>query len=783
MSSSNKPGWRPGKFMNKARDKIKSKFKAEPGDAATASGSAPATAGAPSPEAAGGTTESVDEAQARGRLSRFARHLKAKRHRVGARIRQHLHGDAATTGQAGHDSLAPQGSTSPVPAPHHDEPGTNAPLLDDSVAEATLSTQPVATQAPPAATADPSGVHDIATNIAATTGAGAQSVDTEASGGTAAGAATTERMGYRDRLRAKKDRLKARLQRKGHDADVAQGDNAVPITQALPSSGDNTNVSDDNASVSDGEQEAKESRGWTPGKFARKARAKLKAKFLPKTDHHSSDSSATDTSSDDDAPSSGGNGGFLRRKLRKGRAKLRAGRDRLRAKLSRKRRLHAPAPLGGDGGGNDPGHVALFGTLSLTVVRGEHLGRHAYVEVLSEGAEFRTAVAAADGDPWPNATFELPISDPTSDVHLYVMRERPALVGEKVLGRAVIPIVSLLDGWTGVRAPTRLWLSLYPACRVGPEACSSKLEGATRGVRGSGMPRPREPRGRVLVEVCLRAAVAPVAAYAQCEPFLLDSRDSDAGTDEDGDPAVEPRIIKGNIRRIKAALGPPALLLFLCTKFGSTVLWIVLYHLCFRAGLWQLPLFAFAAVVANGLLAARARRRRFVKEPIIVWEADIERPPKVSTIGKLLALKRMIGKLQPLTGKVADALECQSNALNFSDLRVTSLLLAVLFVMCCFCALVLSVAPTCLLVFGVLAVPAALLTAAAWGVLPKKSKQASTDGVANTSARAPTGGRVKGWAQHVLARVPNERELVHRHLCAIATEVVPPPQDDDTKSQ
>ena len=486
------------------------------------------------------------------------------------------------------------------------------------------------------------------------------------------------------------------------------------------------------------------------------------------------------------------------------------GRAALRAKLSRKRTLRsAGSPAAGGQGAAGDGAMAPFARLSVSVLRAEHCEPGTYVEVLCEGQEYRTAVDASVGTTctWSDATTTLRVLDPTSDVHLHVLVER-ALRPEKVLGRAVVPIVSLLSGLTTARPPTTMWLQLYPTRRAHQveEGYSFKLEAGVRGVKGSAMPLPPQPRPRLLVRVALTPVTPPLLAFVTAPPFL--EHDGAAGHDGEGEDGgegeqeqeqeggkVEPRVLKGNIKRLVGTLGPPSLWPVMMTRPGVAVLWLLHVHMCFRAALWQLPLFFFCFVLVNGVLAARQRRLHPPGGDLIVWESEVgHKPPERGVLAKLRLLKGVMYKLQRFTGHAARHAEVWTNAWNFSDVRSTTLVMLALLVACVVLALVLSVVPASVLLFVLGAAPLVVLSAVVFGVVggaargdtkqdptPPASSSSNAAGASPRAGDAPqvghgesdgVVGRMKSAAMNLLARIPDEHEMVHRRLCSMATEVV-----------
>ena len=422
------------------------------------------------------------------------------------------------------------------------------------------------------------------------------------------------------------------------------------------------------------------------------------------------------------------------------------------------------------------------GQLFLSIVGGRYRTSRAYWIGELDGNEFRTGVASCTTPSWEEE-FVLPIYDPSSDLLLFLY-DNEAADNNKPIGRVILPLPSLCRG---VRAASlvhtrQIVLKVMPTGHQHSASLLARYDEACPGLPGSGMARPSKEIGTVELLLAVRFdaplgdRLGLLAAYAMAPPpGEIDDGADDEGDDGGGSGAgggagdaeqLQPKLLKLNALRFSRCLGRPHLL------SGPPVLLLpaLLYLACFRMPLAALPWLGLALALTNGALSWA--RRGALTASYVFWEEDIGEPdmPK-NLFAKIKLLTSLLAKLQRALGVAATAMERSQNLLNWEEPPVTLVAIAVLGPLVSLASLVLALVPLPALTFAACMVALTPFLAEALRGLGRhhdgsnKAAQPPTTSGAKPTAKARTStSPVVRVLRNVLSRVPDGRDVAHRHF-------------------
>jgi hypothetical protein len=449
-----------------------------------------------------------------------------------------------------------------------------------------------------------------------------------------------------------------------------------------------------------------------------------------------------------------------------------------------------------DGGSPPCGH------LFFSIVGGRYRTTRAYWTGELDGNECRTSVASCTSPTWEDEEFTLPIFNPSSDLLLFLY-DNEAADNNKPVGRVILPLPSLCRGMrpSSLARTRHLVLRVMPTGNQHSPSLLARYDEACPGLPGSGMVRPLKEIGTVEILLAVRldaplsSRFGMLAAYAMAPPPGEIDDDADDDAEEAGGGGsgggsggggggvsssargnqLQPKLLKLNALRFSRCLGRPHLL----RGPPALLLPAFLYLACFRLPLAALPWLILLLALANGVLA-RTRRAELTSS-FVFWEGDIgESSTPKGIFAKLKLLTSLLAKLQYALGVAATAMERSQNTLNWEEPPVTITVIGLLAVLAALSSVTLAIVPLPALVFalGLLALSPFLTDALReLGGGPAGVKGATTEASPPSSAKSATTARavaalpIVAALRNVLARVPDGRDVAHRHF-AMSEQVV-----------
>ena len=425
--------------------------------------------------------------------------------------------------------------------------------------------------------------------------------------------------------------------------------------------------------------------------------------------------------------------------------------------------------------------AASCGQLFFTIVGGTFSTPRAFWIAELDGNEVRTDVAMSSTPLW-HADFELPVYDPSSDLRLLLYDGEGDLLKDGPRGRIILPLPMLFSGGHGdlkssvlpgagsAEVCKRLVLRVMPTGRQHSAAILARYDEAAPGVPGSGMVKTDRGTLELIVRLRLDAPASErfglLAAYAMAEP-PGDIRDDDDDDDlREMQTKLQPKLLKLHAIRLARCLRTPQLLV------GKPCLAmpLVLYAACFHLHVAALPWLVFALATADGYLAHL--RRHQLEERMIFYEEEVgEATMPRSPIGKLRILLGGLAKMQHALGRAATALERAHNLLNWADPPVTVCALLAASLLCAVCSLVLALVPLRVLAFVVGLAALAPVCLKQLGFTPPAASTTPAPAPADATVASGAVGAegapplsVPRMLRNVLARVPDGRDVAHRHF-------------------
>lgn len=436
------------------------------------------------------------------------------------------------------------------------------------------------------------------------------------------------------------------------------------------------------------------------------------------------------------------------------------------------------------------------GKVRVAFIKGSFSCKRPYFIVEVDGHEERTAPALTRTPQWgegalQHTEFELFVFDPSSDIRIWLFDDAE-VHHELPIGRVTIPIKFLCtDALLPMPRPAhRAEFTVMPATKQWSPLLEARYTEAVPHVPGSGMVKPKQELGSIELEFQL-TLTAPysdslglLAAYAHATPSGAvqedaahsDSEDAgDVPQEEQSPQRLDPKILRGNIRRLKRVLGRPALL------SGQQVfaMPVVLFWMCFHARLHHLPWYVFGINLASGIFDHHRIAER--SGEMILWEDEVGERDMPKGIGLLLRLKSLLGKLQEILGKAATVLERRQNVMNFADAPITVVATGCTACLATVTSTILYVVPIrtlCFLVGNALLLPHLIREARRKDADKQAAIGGPAVGRAATSvspapavvqnrlrlARACLAHLLRALS-NVISRVPDGKDLAHEYFC------------------
>ena len=493
--------------------------------------------------------------------------------------------------------------------------------------------------------------------------------------------------------------------------------------------------------------------------------------------------------------------------------------------LALRNRLRSKRELATRRGSGEP-----VGQLLVGVLGGSFSTSRPYVIVELDGNEARTSTGTSKAPTWEDATFLLPVHDPSADLRIFVFDDA-SLDNQACIGRVIVPLASLCEG-VALRPTPRLFaptaartavFCVTPASAQHGKSILARYNEATPGVPGTGMVRPRHAPGAIELSLELQldgARCAPLLGLLACyalaaPPGALEEEEGGVLEGEEGAQAadadtrkLDPKLIKLYVARLKRALGRP----YLMAAPWCWALPVVWAYVCLAPTMaaWQLPWVVFGLLVANGAVDHSRRAER--TGDLIFWEEEVGPNTMPKGLAKMRLLLSVLGAVQRGLGVLVTLLEKRRNLLNWQDGVVTTAAIGALAVASALLSLLLLLVPACVVAFAVGVVPLlancaaslrgpfasdsapaaaaaapvavdangyplAPLTAAAPAVAP--AAEAPRKGARNGNG---SGGMVQ-LLSNVLARTPDGGDIAHLHFCKqqlVQEQILPPATEGDS---
>ena len=440
------------------------------------------------------------------------------------------------------------------------------------------------------------------------------------------------------------------------------------------------------------------------------------------------------------------------------------------------------------------------GQLLVGVLGGSFSTSRPYVIIELDGNEARTSTGMSKAPTWEDATFLLPVHDPSADLRIFVFDDA-SLDNQVCIGRVIVPLASLCES-VALRPTPRLFapttartavFRVTPASAQHGKAILARYNEATPGVPGTGMVRPKQDLGviELSLELQLDAHLAPqlglLACYAQAPP--PGALEEEEGGVLEGDEAqaadadtrkLDPKTIKLYVARLKRSLGKPYIMLAPWC-WSLPLVWA---YVCLASAAWQLPWIVLALLVANGAIDNARRAER--TNDLIYWEEEVGPNKMPRGLAKMRLLLSVLGKVQHGLGTAVAALEKRRNLLNWQDGVVTTAAIGILAVVCSLLSLLLFLVPACVVTFAVGVVPLLANCVASMQRAPAPDAAATAPPAAPPTEAPKRARQGSGAAQlltNVLARTPDGGDIAHLHFCKqqlLEEHILPPAPESDS---
>jgi len=383
------------------------------------------------------------------------------------------------------------------------------------------------------------------------------------------------------------------------------------------------------------------------------------------------------------------------------------------------------------------------------------------------------------------------LGDLTSDIVVLIKEEYSvggkSKDGGNFVGRVVIPITSYLT-LKGRSPPKKEWMAVYPIGN--PKNPMEEFEGGLNELPASGLAKSKQSLGFLCVQIELLLPEGPVyRQYLEGEPprenrrvvtpTELTSEGTTAGDAESQKGATgnfDPEKFFRICQRLRYFLSMPPAALAPVLKFPEVFVLIALHwFFCFGASASNVPLVLFFVVVLNGVLSKKNYNVTLWNEMLDHDSSSVLVDPHT---GKplSLALKRSpeyvyqhlqqpLYDCQVFIEKLVNSLEVMSNVCNFSDIRASVIFYGFLGALTLVSTVILIIFSARMLFFLLGAI--ALLINSLREVFPELFSLDLLFNMMTTEDhdekfQAVRNVFTKLWL--VLARVPNEKTMVHRHI-------------------
>lgn len=397
-----------------------------------------------------------------------------------------------------------------------------------------------------------------------------------------------------------------------------------------------------------------------------------------------------------------------------------------------------------------------------------------------------------EGDGSSTEEFEgfFSLGDLTSDIVVLVKEEYSvggkSKEGGNFVGRVVIPISSYLT-LKGRSAPKKEWMAVYPIGN--PKNPMEEFEAGLNELPASGLAKSKQSLGFLCVQIELLLPEGPVyKQYLEGEPprqsrrviapTELSSEGISSGESEyqSGSGSFDPEKFFRICLRLRNFLSMPPAALGPVLKFPEVFVLIALHwFLCFGASASNVPLILFFVVILNGVLSKKNYKVTLWNEMLDHDSSSVLVDPHT---GKPLSLalkrspeyvyqhlQRPLYDCQVFIEKLVNSLEVTSNICNFSDIRASIIFYGFFGALSLISTVILIIFSARVLFF--LLGAAALLLNSLREVFPELFSldllfDMMTTEDHDDKFQAVRNVFTKLWL--VLARVPNEKTMVHRHI-------------------